>query len=48
MALIDCSFRPMLYSMSTYGTAGVERALQILKVSPKACSDYDPRLILPP
>ncbi|KAJ9101654.1 hypothetical protein QFC20_005187 [Naganishia adeliensis] len=23
--------RPMLYSMSTYGTAGVERALQILK-----------------
>lgn len=29
-------FRPMLYSMSTYGTEGVERALQILKVGHEA------------
>jgi hypothetical protein len=25
--------RPMLYAMSTYGQEGIERALQILKVS---------------
>jgi hypothetical protein len=34
----------MLYSMSTYGTAGVERALQILKASPGVRQVRDWRL----